>query len=184
MLVEIAIALFIWFAVILSTPAKLRVFFALVSGSVIFLLLTFSLLSPSKELMVYIPGENGQKGFEVPFQELQSLLHPSSDSSSLIAMPDIEALKSLNKQVLIFSDLNAEQLKALEGHPDYQAFMKEQKGLVIRNVKARIENNKVVPESDAVEFSNLPLLEDLHRKQKVLDAIREIVQVPASKDRS
>jgi len=174
--VEIIIAFVIWIAVILSTPAKLRAFFAIISGSVIFLLLGFSIFSPKKNLMVYIPGKGDQKGFEVPYEEFQALLKASSVSEDFIIIPEIEKLKSIEKQVLTSDDLSSEQLKALEGKTGYQEFAAGEKGLVIRNVKARFDGDKVLPEFDAVEFSNLPLLDDLSRKQKVLNAIRDIVE--------
>ena len=192
MSVEITVAVIIWFAVTLSAPAKLRIFFALLSGSLIALLLTFSILSPKKEILIHIPSSDGKPGYKIPFKEFKALTQTEPDPTSLMIIPEVDSLKSANKQIYTSKDLTAKQLKSLEKQADFIAFTQGKKGLVIRNVKASIQDGKVVPAYDAVEFSNLPLLDDLDstkqklnktqqnldRKQKVLEAIRDIVDEP------
>lgn len=196
--VEIIVAVVIWIAITLAAPAKLRIFFGLLSGGFIFLILAFNLLSPKKELYVTIPPSNGQPSYKIPFDEFQALIK-NTPIEGLIIIPEIETLKAKGKKVFTSDDLSPDQLKALESQPGYSAFINREKGLVIREIEASILNGKITPAVDAVEFSNLPLLaplkqteqelakkqkvldktkSDLNRKQKVLDAIREIVDEP------
>lgn len=198
MSVEIIVAFVIWIAITLSAPANLRIFFGLLSGGFIFLILAFSLLSPKKDLFVTIPPSNGQPSYQIPFDEFQALIQ-DSPTEGLLVLPDIDNLKAMGKNVFSAEDLSQDQLKVLENQADYSAFMNKEKGLIIRHIEASIQNGKITPAFDVVEFSNLPLLNslnstkqelvnkqkvldktktDLHRKQKVLDAIREIVDEP------
>jgi hypothetical protein len=198
MSVEIIVAFVIWIAITLSAPAKLRIFFGLLSGGFIFLILAFSLLSPKKDLFVTIPPSNGKPSYKIPFEEFQVLIQ-DSPTEGLIVLPEIDTLKAMDKSVFTADDLSQEQLKVLESQTAYSAFVNKEKGLIIRHIEASIQNGQITPALDVVEFSNLPLLDplnnkkqellkkqkaldktktDLHRKQKVLDAIREIVDEP------
>ena len=197
MSVEIIVAFVIWIAITLSAPAKLRIFFGLLSGGFIFLILAFNLLAPKKELFVTIPPSNGKPSFKIPFDEFQALMQTPEEG--LIILPEIETLKAKGKSVFTADDLSQDQLKVLATQPEYSAFVNKEKGLIIRHIEASIQEGKITPATDVVEFSNLPLLEplndtkkelvkkqkvldktktDLNRKQKVLDAIREIVDEP------
>lgn len=173
MVTQIGIAAFLWLLVTVVSPGKVRLFISVLSAGLIAILLFFSLMKPGA-LVVSVPGYQGQEPYELPFSDFQALASPK-DVGTTIEIPNVADLKNLSKAILSVNDLSLDQLKFLEGSDGYEDFAAGVTGVIIRYVAPAVENGKLRPGYDAVEFAPLPHFDELKRKKNVLNAIRDVI---------
>jgi hypothetical protein len=173
MVTQIVFAAALWLVITLVTPGKVRLFISALSSGLIGVLLFFSLISPGA-LMVYIPGFQGEEGYELTYEEYQALAEPKT-ADGVIVIPNIDALKALDLDILAAKHLSADQLKALEGAAGYQDFAAGKTGMVIRYIAPSVKAGKLSEGYDAVEFAPLPYYEDLvSAKKEIVTKVKQL----------
>lgn len=187
MSIEIIFALCLWLLITMVTPAKIRLFTSFVAATLIVVLIAFYLMDP-KDLVVSVPSHAGQDGYDLPFEQFQSLISSDVDQNVKV-LGEAEALAAIPKDILVREDLSEEQLKAVGALPGSEGFLAGKEGIIVRTIPATVEGGIYVPAKHGVEFSPLPLYDALkateselrktqsrlQTKENVLNAIRDIV---------
>jgi hypothetical protein len=184
---EIIFALCLWLLITLITPGKIRLFISFLAASLIIVLLFFSLVGP-RDLLVSIPSFGEKEGYDLPYEDFQSLVSTEVDQNVQI-LTEAEALASIPKDILIKDDLSLEQLQAVGALPGSENFLQGREGIIIRTIPATVDQGLFVPAKHGIEFTPLPLYDtleatkaqlnktqnSLQTKEHVLEAIRDIV---------
>jgi hypothetical protein len=186
---QIIVAVVILVVIILVTPAKIRPFISFISLITVGIFAYYIYQTGEHDGNITIPESGDQPSYKISVLDFNKLTAVKTSQSAYVKVPNIETLAEKNKDILSYKDLSLEQLDALKNHAYYQSVLEGKMGLLIRNVDPYIENGKIQPGYRALEvLENKAVYElerkegILHRKNKILEGINDILNSDSNKN--